>query len=104
MPKKYIKRDRSELAVTEYHPSADSALRWYKVWATDFQRYMLMKESLASTAIENNRLAEICLGTIHRIENKEPVSDRYLLGLVWFLRGSVDLKERNRIDSLVDNG
>ena len=58
-----------------------------------------MKESLASTAIEGNRLAEICLGTIERLEKGQPVSDRYLLGLCWFLKQGEeeDVKRKKKI-------
>ena len=43
-------------------------------------------ESLSSCAIENNRLAEILAETLHRVMTGEKVSDRYLLGLAWFLK------------------
>lgn len=79
----------------EHHPSADNALRWFVQWKLNMpQRYLLMKESMASAALANNRLAEICLGTLLRLEKGEPVSDRYLLGLVWLIRDSQDLWKR----------
>lgn len=43
-------------------------------------------ESFASCGIENNRLAEVCGETLRRVLAQEPVSDRYLLGLVWTIR------------------
>lgn len=89
---KKSKKDQSELELGEYHPSANSAMAWYKQWSLNSVRYMMTKEALASTALSGNRLSEICLGTMRRLENGEPVSDRYLLGLCWFLREGMEDK------------
>ncbi len=43
-------------------------------------------ESIASTALSGNRTAEICWSTWERLQKNEPVSDRYILGLAWFVR------------------
>jgi len=40
-------------------------------------------EAFSSCAIEGNRMAEISMVTWNRLQNKEPVSDRYLMGLAW---------------------
>jgi hypothetical protein len=74
--------DRTELNPGESHPAALSAIIYVLQRIDD----PTLLESLASCAIESNRLAEVCLGTINRIKNKQPVSDRYLLGLAWFLK------------------
>ena len=79
-------KKETSLKETEYHPSADSAMEWYKEWKKDIKRYCIMKEAIASTALAGNRLSEILLSTMDRLEKGEPVSDRYLLGLCWFLR------------------
>ena len=79
--------DRTEIQEGEYHPSANSAMRWFNMWKRNVVRYMQTREAIASTAIEGNRLSEILSGTLDRLEKGEPVSDRYLLGLCWFLRG-----------------
>lgn len=84
--KEIEKKDESELALGEPHPSSKAALTWYNRWRLNIKEYALTVESLASTAIEGNRLANVCLGTIKRLENNTPISDRYLLGLVWFLK------------------
>jgi hypothetical protein len=75
-------KDRTELNPKEAHPAALTAIVYVLQRIND----PLLLEALASCAIENNRLAEVCLGTIDRIKNKQPVSDRYLLGLAWFLK------------------
>ena len=73
------------LKIGEFHPSSPSAMAYVKSFysSTDIG---LIKESLASTALSGNRLCEICLATLDRIEKGKPVSDRYLLGLAWFLK------------------
>lgn len=71
----------------EYHPAADSAMAWIKWFIVeDPARWMMIKEAVASTALSGNRLAEICHSTMERLAEGEPVSDRYLLGLAWFIR------------------
>ncbi len=83
--------DDSELTATEYHQAADSALAWFKQWSlADMQRYVMMREAVASTALSGNRMAIVMNGTLNRLEKKQPVSDRYLLGLCWFLRFDYD--------------
>ena len=43
-------------------------------------------EAIYSTAIEGtNRTAVIAASTLRRLEEGEPVSDRYLMGLAWFI-------------------
>lgn len=74
--------DRTELNPGESHPAVNSTINYISQKIND----PVLLESLASCAIESNRLAEVCLGTINRIKNKQPVSDRYLLGLAWFLK------------------
>jgi hypothetical protein len=75
------------LTDTEYHPAADEAMEWLTAYVRDNPvEYMRWVESLASTALSGNRLAEVCSETLRRIEDHEPVSDRYLLGLCWTLR------------------
>jgi len=44
---------------------------------------VIWQESFSSCAIEGNMLAEICSGTLSRLINHKPVSDRYLLGLAF---------------------
>jgi hypothetical protein len=71
-----------ELKVGETHPSSQIAYDYIMKNCGDM--YILM-ESLSSCAIEGNRSAEVCAGTLSRLLRREPVSDRYLMGLAWFL-------------------
>jgi len=81
----------TSLKEKEYHPSADSAMTWFKMFvASDTVRFLQIREALASTALSGNRLAEICLSTLDRLSSGRPVSDRYLLGLCWFLRDMIE--------------
>lgn len=50
-------------------------------------------EALASSALEGNRTAEICLSTYKRIQENKSISDRYVLGLAWFVKELVDAEE-----------
>ena len=53
---------RGELKVGEPHPAIEIALRYYN--AISYQRTNELLEVFSSCAIENNRLAEICVETI----------------------------------------
>ncbi len=83
--------ERGHLEETERHTIAESAMKWI------FDNHnmldlLLLRESCASCAIEGNGVCEICGETLSRLINGEHVSDRYLLGLAWFMR---DSKERD---------
>lgn len=75
------------LQVGEAHPMAREALSWLReVLMSDPVRSSIMHESLASTALSGNRTAQICHETLRRLTSGESVSDRYLLGLCWFVK------------------
>lgn len=76
--------DRGTLAPTEHHPAADLALAWIR--SLPPAEIFTWSEAFASTAIEGNRMAEVCSETLRRIMAGEPVSDRYVLGLAWAMR------------------
>jgi hypothetical protein len=89
--------ERGTLTDKEYHPAADSAMIWIKWFiAADPLRWLQIKEALASTALSGNRMSEICLSTIERLASGAPVSDRYLLGLCWFLRDNFERDEHEQ--------
>ena len=72
--------DKSTLSPEEHHPAADLALEWLvEFMKKDMMKYLLIRESLASTALSGNRMAEIVSGTLERIDAGQPVSDRYML-------------------------
>ena len=75
---------RGELGPTEPHPAAYDARRWLSEQSPD--ELWKWRGAFASCAIEGNRLAEVCVETLNRLMNSQPVSDRYLLGLVWTMR------------------
>ncbi len=76
------------LAVGESHPAAYDAYDYITQFFThEVRKSMLMMQALANSALAGNRSAEVCYETLQRIINKEPVSDRYLLGLAWTMRG-----------------
>jgi len=85
---------RGELKEGEPHPMAQDALTYVKTWIHKggMKEVAMLRESFASCAIEGNRVGEICGETFDRIMTGQPVSDRYLLGLAWFLRNMEEQK------------
>lgn len=79
----------------EPHPIAHDAMAYVKGWMArqTLESFALFRESLASCSIEGNRMAEVCGSTIDRLINNQPVSDRYLLGLAWFIRNMEESKK-----------
>lgn len=72
------------IAADSYHPIADDAMRWFKQNALT-EEYARSKMAILMAAEDGNRTAQICAATIERLAKGAPVSDRYLLGLCWFL-------------------
>lgn len=80
-------KDGTELLPTEHHMAADHAMDWFKEWQIhNVKGYAILREALASTALSGNRLAQVLHGTLERLAKGEPVSDRYLLGLCWYIK------------------
>jgi len=84
-------KDRTALKEGEHHPAALDALAY--VNALDFQTLCVLRESFASCAIDGNRMAEICGGTLQRVMDGEGVGERYILGLAWYIRNMDEVKE-----------
>jgi hypothetical protein len=61
---------------------AANALRYINSCGIDL---FLVAEALSACA-EVNRTAEICSGTLQRLLEGRPVSDRYVLGLAWLIK------------------
>jgi len=75
------------LNVGEAHPAASNAMEY--IASLDWAELSKWQESFSSCAIDGNRLAEICSETLRRLMAKQPVSDRYLLGLAWTIQHGV---------------
>lgn len=67
----------------EIHPAAHNAYAYIK---ESLGLRPMLVEAMASCALSGNRMAEVCLGTLERLRNDDPVSDRYILGLAWMLK------------------
>jgi hypothetical protein len=79
-----METDPTEIRSDEHHPAANSAYRWLKGFmVSNPEDYVRYKMAMSMAAESGNRQAQICVGTICRLANGEPVSDRYLLGLSW---------------------
>jgi len=73
--------DPTTLKDGEAHPAARAALDYLNALGFAEREDLLL--TFSSLALEGNRLAEVCYGTLRRMKNGEPISDRYLLGLAW---------------------
>lgn len=71
----------------EPHPSAHGARAFLLAVKEKLPMY---QETFSSVAMEGNRLASICSETLRRFTSGKPVSDRYLLGLAWYIRDMED--------------
>lgn len=77
---------RGTLKQGEVHPMAHNAMAYIRAFiATGPDNVLMLQEAMASCAIEGNRAAEVCGETLQRLLTGQPVSDRYLLGLAWFI-------------------
>lgn len=80
------------LAIGEYHPAANSAFAYVKAKLMNPHEAFILQESFASCGLSGNRTAELCSETMRRILNGQNVSDRYLLGLAWFMKEIEELQ------------
>ena len=65
---------------------------WYRRQSIgDFETF---RGSLANVALSGDKFSEEVLGTLNRMINKEPIGDRYLLQLAWFIRDMEEKKSR----------
>lgn len=79
--------ERGTIREGEYHPAAREALSFVtKMMYSNPKQWFIIRESIASTALSGVRLSEILNSTLDRIEKGAPVSDRYVLGLAWFIK------------------
>lgn len=85
-----MEQDRSTLDISEPHPAVYKAIEY--LHSLGMSKLLLYLESFSSCAIEGNRLAEVCAGTLRRFVYSETYSDRYLLGLAWTIR---NIEEKN---------
>lgn len=81
-PRKLAEEPRFTLRDGEFHPANVMA---FKIIAfcmrEDPERWDMIEVAMNTTANEGNRLAEISLGTMRRLDKREPVGERYVLGL-----------------------
>jgi len=84
-------KERGAISEGEPHPMAFYAREWILENYTMQELYMQL-EAMSSCAIEGNELAEICAETLNRLLHGKSYSDRYIMGLAWYLLRS---KERD---------
>jgi hypothetical protein len=81
-------KESGTLKAGQPHPMAYHALAYIR--QQGLQEVFGWIESFSSCAIEGNEVAEICGETLRRIMAGEPVSDRYVLGLAWFIKNNIE--------------
>ena len=90
--------DPTEIGPGEFHPAARLAYRWLKgLMVTSPEAYVQIRTALSIAAEDGNRQAQICMGTIQRLKDSKPVSDRYLLGLAWTIISVLNFKYMERV-------
>lgn len=78
------------LSESETHPAAEMAMEWFRDYqANCTEQWLAARGGIVTAAASGDSPARIMLSTIARLENGDPVSDRYLLGLCWVLRDSL---------------
>lgn len=77
-----MREDTGTLKEGEVHPATYIARKYI---LRDPLKLMQYQEALASCALADDRMAEVCCETLRRLLASEPVSDRYLMGLAWLL-------------------
>lgn len=81
-PRKLAEEPRFTLRDGEFHPAVDRAFKIISFCMNDDpERWAMIVGAMDTTAIEGNRLSEVCLGTIQKLRNREKVGERYVLGL-----------------------
>ena len=87
--------DKGNLKHGEPHPAAFSAKAWLLSIPIDtLQKYLDYFNNNTNSCL-SERCAEICAETLRRFLNKEPVSDRYLLGLTWTIQSLANINFLN---------
>lgn len=86
----------------EFHPAASSAMAWLREYIARKEPHEIpmLLESFSSVGMSGNRNAELCGETLNRIMTGQPVSDRYLLGLVWTIREMEDLEDDDAVAAI----
>lgn len=79
-----MSEEAGTLELGEVHPAAHIAMDYIKSIRGSL-KIMQYREAIASTALSGNRLSEVAFETLRRLDEGEPVSDRYLMGLGWLL-------------------
>ncbi len=90
--------DLTTLHDGEPHPAAHEAKAWIAAYfeGKPATEPFTLLEAFSSTGMSGNRTAQICGGTLKRLLNGEPVSDRYVLGLAWVLRNMASIEQEQK--------
>lgn len=71
----------------ENHPLVDNALDYLQFIRKHYpDKWLLLSKDIEMFAQDGEPLHQVLFSTIKRIESGKVVSDRYALGLAWFVR------------------
>ena len=89
--------EKGTLKEKEPHPAIETAITY--LISLGVNKLHMHLESFSSMALtEHNRLAEVCAETLRRWLYKEPLSDRYFLGLAWTIKEiEEEIEKRERV-------
>ena len=76
--------DNTALNQGEAHLMANNAMEYIKT--VPLPGLLSIHKSLANNALHRDRTAQICLGTLRQVLQRESVSDLDILGLAWFIK------------------
>ena len=79
-----LPENEGTLAVHEPHPASFGALMYIRT--IPVEELMKLQEAFASLGLSGDRTGEVCSETLKRVIDGSPVSDRYVLGLAWFIK------------------
>lgn len=82
--------DPATLKSGEVHPITDRAYAYVLQNLSE----SVIAELKKGSEMGNNRLCEVCYGTVLRLREGLPVSDRYLIGLAWLMRDMLEPYKR----------
>lgn len=91
------------LGPTEYHLSAEGAQEYFRSFARKRPEKLLAIKKVIYEAAEDaagpqQKYFQVMRSTWERLREGDPVSDRYLLGLCWYIRDIDEATARTVLD------
>jgi len=68
------------------HPSVYLALEWFEHWKKDVQAYWRIRDVVISRSARGDQMACLIEDVFQKLERREVILDREILGAFWVLR------------------